>query len=176
MRGLYLVRIDRWYTERAVWGISGVVVLTSTLLAALVDPRLVFLVACVGLFSILNAFTGVCVVSTALLQLGMPSRLTPPGPRPTVLGRPYYRMRTDSWYVERGIYVIVGVNLTLASILAVVHSPYWLLFTGFVGTMSLAFARTGFCPIANLLYQLGLDPRLGPTAPEPADHLPTAAK
>lgn len=169
-RGLYIVHTERWYTERAVWGISGVVVLTATALAAVVDPRLVFLVACVGLFSVANALTGVCVVSTALLQIGMPSRLTPPGPRPTLFGRPYYRMRTDSWYLERGIYVIVGVNLTLASILTVVHSPLWLLFTGFVGTASLVFARTGFCPVANVLYQLGFEPRLGRDVPAELPH------
>jgi Protein of unknown function (DUF2892) len=159
-RGLYFVDTDRWYTERAVYGISGLVVLTGTLLAALVDVRLVLLVACTGLFSIGTAITGFCPVSTALLRLGMPSRLQA-SVRPTLFGVPVYRMRTDGWFVERGIYVVVGVNLTLASFLTVAHSPYWLLFTGFVGTMALGFAKTGFCPVANVLYQLGFAPRLG---------------
>jgi Protein of unknown function (DUF2892) len=164
-RGLYFVSTDRWYTERAVYGISGVVVLTATLLAAWVDPRLVSVVAATGLSSIATAFTGFCPISTALVHLGMPSRLHRPGPRPLWFGVPVYRMRTDEWFVERGIYVVVGVNLTLASILTVAHSPWWLLFTGFVGTMALAFAKTGFCPVANVLYRLGLEPRLGRDLP-----------
>jgi hypothetical protein len=162
MRGLYLVNIDRWYTERAVWGISGVIVLSSTVAAALVDVRAAALIACVGLFSILNAVTGLDPASTALVQLGMPSRLSTPGPRPTLWGVPYYQMRTDRWFLERGIYIIVGVNLTLASILTVLWSPYWLLFTGFVGSASLVFSKTGFCPVANVLYNAGMEPRLGP--------------
>ncbi|MEZ4239796.1 MAG: DUF2892 domain-containing protein [Myxococcota bacterium] len=163
-RGLYLVRTDRWYTERATWGLSGLVVLAATALAALVDPRFVGLVAVTGAFSVAVALTGYCAMSTALLQLGMPSRLTPSHPRPTLFGRPVYRARTDSWYLERGIYLIVGVNLTIASVLTLVHSPWWLLFTGFVGGASLLFAASGFCPVANALYQLGFEPRLGPVA------------
>lgn len=176
-RGLYLVHIDKWYTERAVWGISGVVVFTATALAALVDPRFVGVIAITGLFSIVTALTGFCVVSTALLQLGLPSRLHAPGPRPTLFGRPVYRMRTDRWFLERGIYIVVGVNLTLASILTLVHSPYWLLFTGFVGGASLVFARTGFCPVANVLFQLGFEPRLARDLPAGQhDEAPALAK
>lgn len=164
-RGLYLVRTDAWYTERAVYGISGVVVLSATLLAALVDPRLVALVAATGLFSIATGLNGYCLISTGLNALGMPSRLRVPGPRPTLFGVPLYRMRTDRWFLERGIYMVVGVNLTLASILSLVHSPAWLGFTGFVGCAALAFAGTGFCPVANVLYQLGFEPRLGRDLP-----------
>jgi len=42
-----------------------------------------------------------------------------------------------------------------------VHSPWWLLFTGFVGVAMLWFAATGFCIMANFLYWLGYEPRLG---------------
>ena len=31
----------------------------------------------------------------------------------------------DSWYLERRIYVTVGVNITLGSILFLLHSPWW---------------------------------------------------
>ena len=60
-----------------------------------------------------------------------------------------------------GIYIVVGINITLASILSLVHSPWWLLFTGFVGVAMLWFAATGFCIMANFLYWLGYEPRLG---------------
>jgi hypothetical protein len=74
----------------------------------------------------------------------------------------WYRMRTDSWYLERRIYLVVGINITIASILSLVHSPWWLTFTGFVGLAMLWFAATGFCIMANGLYWLGYEPRLRP--------------
>jgi hypothetical protein len=73
-------------------------------------------------------------------------------------------MQTDSWYLERRIYLVVGINLMLASLLSLLHSPWWLLFTGFVGAAMVWFAATGFCIMANGLYRLGAEPRL---APEP---------
>ena len=164
-KALYIVQTDRWYTERAVWGIAGGTLLISTALATFAHPLAVLLVAAVGTFSILDALTGFCVVSTLLLQLGIPSRLTGPGPTPRWLGRPVYRMQTDRWFLERAIYVVVGVNLILATVLVLAHSVWWLLFPAFVGAASLAFAKTGFCPVANVLYQLGFEPRLGRDLP-----------
>ena len=38
-RGIYMVPTHRWYIGRTVWLIAGVVLLTSTALEALVDPR-----------------------------------------------------------------------------------------------------------------------------------------
>lgn len=159
---LYLVKTDGWYTERAGWGIAGVFGLTATLLAAFVHPAWVLLVGLVGMISLVNAATGFCPVSTALLWLGLPARLPAPGPAPRVLGVPIYRMKTDAWFLERAIYAVVGVNLSLASALVLVHSPWWLLFTGFVGIAAVAFAWTGFCPVANVLFASGFEPRLGP--------------
>lgn len=158
---LYLVRTDAWYTERAVYGISGVVVLASTLLAAAVDVRLAVFVTITALFALLDAFSGFCIVSTALGWAGMPSRLPAPGPKPTIGGVPVYFARTDAWYLERTIYAVVGTTLTLSSTMAMLWTPWWLLFTGFVGTVAIGFAFTGFCPVANVLYWLGFEPRLG---------------
>lgn len=85
----------------------------------------------------------------------------------------YYFMRTDSWYLERRIYVTVGVNITLGSILSIVHSPWWLAFTGFVGVAMVWFAATGFCILANYLYWIGCEPRLvPPAAPGTSDFAP----
>jgi len=158
----YIVRKDVWYIERSVWLISGVVALASTLLALFVDPAWVLVVALTGLSSLAVAATGVCPVGSLLLQAGVPPMLAE---EPLRIGRlRLYRMRTDSWFLERGVYAVVGTNLTLASLLALVHSPWWLAFTGFVGTASVVFAATGFCPVANVLYWLGFEPRLLPAA------------
>jgi hypothetical protein len=47
-------------------------------------------------------------------------------------------------------------------VLSLVHSPWWLAFTGFVGGAMVWFAATGFCIMANGLYWLGAEPRLAP--------------
>jgi hypothetical protein len=167
-RGIYIVPTNTWYIERAVWVIAGVVLGGATLLAAFVDPRFIIFGAATGLSSIFVGFTGFCFVGNALHKLGMPNRL---GERRT----DWYVMRTDSWYLERRIYMTVGVNLTVASILSYVHSPWWLAFTGFVAVAMFWFAATGFCIMANFLYWIGAEPRLAPeyarrpiAAPSPA--------
>jgi hypothetical protein len=71
-------------------------------------------------------------------------------------------MQTDSWYLERRIYLVVGINLSVTSVLSLVWTPWWLLFTGFVGGAMIWFAATGFCIMANGLYWLGAEPRLAP--------------
>src|SRR4051812_26803913 len=93
--GLYIVPTDRWYIERAVWLIAGGVLLASTALAALVDPRFIVFVAITGLTSIAVAFTGLCPVGNVLHWFGLRGLLED-------RARPgYYAMRTDSWYLER---------------------------------------------------------------------------
>jgi hypothetical protein len=154
---IYMVPVKTWYIERTVWLIAGAVMLASTALAALVDPRFVLFVSATGIASIVVAFTGFCIVGNVLHRLGMPSRLGD-----SARSTRYYFMRTDSWYLERRIYLTVGVNITLASILSLVHSPWWLAFTAFVGVAMFWFASTGFCIMANMLYWIGAEPRLAP--------------
>ena len=158
--GLYIVRKDSWYAERTVWAIAGIVITTGTSLAWLVHPLYALLITTTGLFSLVTAFTGYCGVSTVLANLGFQSRLG--SIRTTASGWRIYRMNTDKWFLERGIYLVVGTTQTVGSVLAMVHSPGWLFFTGFVGTMAVGFAGSGFCPVANVLYFLGFDPRLSP--------------
>lgn len=156
-RSIYVVPTGNWYIERTVWVIAGAVLLTSTALAALVDRRFILFVAATGIASVAVALTGFCVVGNVLHRLGMPSRLGD-----ARRSRDWYFIRTDSWYLERRIYVTVGFNLTLASVLSLVHSPWWLAFTGFVGVAMVWFAATGFCIMANMLYWIGAEPRLAP--------------
>jgi hypothetical protein len=158
--GIYIVPTDRWYIERTVWLIAGIVLLASTGLAAWVDPRWVLLVIATGVVSIGVALTGFCLIGNVLHLLGFTPMLGRSGPTPGNL----YFMQTDRWYLERRIYAAVGINISIASVLSLVHSPWWLLFTGFVGLAMVWFAATGFCIMANGLYWLGAEPRLNPTA------------
>jgi hypothetical protein len=156
--GIYIVPTHRWYIERTVWLIAGVVLLVITALAALVDPRWALATIGVGLASITVALTGFCLVGNALRLLGF----TPMLARRTPTRWNLYFMQTDRWYLERRIYLAVGINISVASVLVQVHSVWWLLFTGFVGVAMVWFAATGFCIMANSLYWLGAEPRLAP--------------
>jgi hypothetical protein len=156
--GIYIVPTDRWYIERTVWLIAGCVLLLATGLAALVHPFWVLAVIVTAGVSISVALTGFCPVGNVLARFGFTPRLARPGWRPGSR----YLMQTDSWYLERRIYLAVGINLTVASVLSLVLSPWWLLFPGFVGTAMVWFAATGFCIMANGLYWMGAEPRLAP--------------
>ena len=159
-KGLYLVKTDMWYVERLVWLVAGTDVLVCSILSALHNQYWAFSILFVGVCSILVALTGFCIVGNILVlfgaQLLIPCNVLPGAKRNSRL----YFMQTDHWYLERYIYLFVGVNLSISSMLSLFHSPLWLYFTGFVGTATLTFAFTGFCIMANLLYRLGAEPRL----------------
>lgn len=158
--GTYIVPTDQWYIERAVWGIAGIVLLTATALALWVTPYAALLITATGLSSIFVSLTGFCLVGNVLYRLGFVPRLAAPAAtRPR-----WYRMATDRWYLERRIYLVVGINISIASILSIVWTPWFLAFTGFVGGAMLWFPATGYCIMANGLYLLGAEPRLVPEA------------
>ena len=156
--GVYIVPTHRWYIERTVWLIAGFVLLTATALAVLVSKWWVVLVMATGLASITVALTGFCVVGNLLRLFGFTPML---GERAKKRGN-FYFMQTDRWYLERRIYLAVGININIASVLTLVHSLWWLSFTGFVGAAMVWFAATGFCIMANGLYWMGAEPRLAP--------------
>lgn len=162
-RGVYIVPTHRWYVERTVWLIAGGVLLISTTLAALVQPYWISLTIATAWASIAVSLTGFCIVGNILTRLGFTPMLAQPG-----RGK-WYFMQTDRWYLERRIYLAVGINLTIASVLSIVHSPWWLTFTGFVGVAMVWFAATGYCIMANGLYWMGAEPRLAPVARTPTD-------
>jgi hypothetical protein len=58
--------------------------------------------------------------------------------------------------VERLLRGIAGFFVLLSLVLAHYHSPYWLLFTGFVGLNLLQSAFTNWCPMMALLEKLGV--------------------
>jgi hypothetical protein len=158
--GIYVVPTQRWYIERAVWLVAGILLLMSTALALWVDARWVLLIIATGLASVGVSLTGYCIVGNVLSRLGFTGALADPATK----GTKVYRMQTDAWYLERRIYMAVGINISVASVLSLVHSPWWLAFTGFVGGAMVWFAATGFCIMANGLYWLGAEPRLAPLA------------
>jgi hypothetical protein len=152
-----MVPTDRWYIERTVWLVAGVVLLAGTALALWAHPLWVLLVIATGAASIVVSLTGFCLVGNVLSQLGFQAALGE-----VREGSKLYFMRTDKWYLERRIYMAVGINISIASVLSIVHTPWWLAFTGFVGGAMVWFAATGFCIMANGLYWLGAEPRLSP--------------
>ena len=157
-RGIYVVPTNRWYIERIVWLIAGIVLLGSTLLAVMINPLWIFAVTATGVVSINVALTGFCPIGNVLRLLGFTPML---GADIRTRWNLYF-LQTDRWYLERRIYLTVGVNIILGSILFLVHSPWWAVFTGFVGLAMIWFAATGYCILANILYWVGAEPRLNP--------------
>ena len=58
--------------------------------------------------------------------------------------------------VEGDLRGIAGFFIIVSALLAHYHSPYWLLFTGFVGLNLLQSAFTNWCPMMALLRKLGV--------------------
>lgn len=58
--------------------------------------------------------------------------------------------------IERALRAIGGFFVVLSATLAAVHSPYWLLFAGFVGLNLFQSAFTNWCPMVWILERLGL--------------------
>jgi len=71
-----------------------------------------------------------------------------------------YIANTESWYLERIVWLVAGILSLASAVLAWVYSPYWLILTGLVGVNLIIFALTGFCLMANILYKCGAKPRL----------------
>jgi len=53
--------------------------------------------------------------------------------------------------MDYAIRAIAGAFILISLILSRIHSPYWLLFTAFVGLNLLQSAFTKFCPMENIL-------------------------
>lgn len=58
--------------------------------------------------------------------------------------------------VERYLRMMAGIAVLLSVALTVLHSPYWLAFTGFVGINLLQSAFTNWCPAMTILRKLGV--------------------
>ncbi|MCW7752473.1 DUF2892 domain-containing protein [Desulfobotulus sp. H1] len=58
--------------------------------------------------------------------------------------------------IERVVMAFAGGMILLSLLLYLVHSPYWLLLTAFVGGNLLQAVFTGFCPLAIVLGFFGM--------------------
>ena len=57
--------------------------------------------------------------------------------------------------VDRWLRLIAGTFVLASLVLGTVHSPYWLLFTAFVGLNLLQSGVTNWCPMMSLGRSLG---------------------
>lgn len=57
--------------------------------------------------------------------------------------------------IDRAVMAFAGLMILLSLALSQLHSPYWLLFTAFVGANMLQASFTGFCPAAMIFKRLG---------------------
>ena len=59
-----------------------------------------------------------------------------------------------AWPLERVLFALAGTVTLVSVLLAVVVSPWWLLFAGFAGVNQLAFVATGDCVASLVLSRL----------------------
>ncbi len=57
--------------------------------------------------------------------------------------------------IDRIVFVFAGFMILLTLALGHWHSPYWYLFTAFIGLNLLQSGFTGFCPLALILKKIG---------------------
>jgi hypothetical protein len=60
--------------------------------------------------------------------------------------------------IDRFVLGFAGSMVLISLLLSRFHSPYWLLFTAFVGANLLQSSITGFCPLVKILKPLGVRP------------------
>jgi len=58
--------------------------------------------------------------------------------------------------LERWIRLIAGTFVLVSLLLSQVYSPYWLLFTAFVGLNLFQSSLTGWCLMEDILRKLGV--------------------
>jgi hypothetical protein len=58
--------------------------------------------------------------------------------------------------VDRLVLSLAGIFILTSLALSQLYSPYWLLFTAFVGANLFQASFTGFCPLAKILRALGV--------------------
>jgi hypothetical protein len=60
--------------------------------------------------------------------------------------------------IERMVLAFAGSFILISLIFSQLFSPYWLLFTAFVGANLFQSAFTGLCPLAKILKTMGAQP------------------
>ena len=60
--------------------------------------------------------------------------------------------------IDKLVFRIAGTFILISLLLSQLYTPYWLLFTAFVGLNMLQASFTGFCPLARVLIKFGFRP------------------
>ncbi|SIS77557.1 YgaP family membrane protein [Phaeovulum vinaykumarii] len=60
--------------------------------------------------------------------------------------------------LDRAVMAFAGSMILLSLLLAYLFSPYWMLFTAFIGANLIQASFTGFCPAAMIFSRLGIKP------------------
>ena len=60
--------------------------------------------------------------------------------------------------IDRGVLAFAGVMVLVSIALAHFVSPWWLLFSAFIGLNLIQSSVTGFCPAAIVLRKAGVKP------------------
>lgn len=60
--------------------------------------------------------------------------------------------------IDRAVFALVGLFILVSLALGLLVSPWWFLFTAFVGLNMFQAAFTGFCPLARFLLVVGVKP------------------
>ena len=66
--------------------------------------------------------------------------------------------KENAMSIDRAVLAFAGTMILLSVVLGTFVSPYWYLFTVFIGLNMLQSAFTGFCPAAIAAKKLGLKP------------------
>ena len=66
------------------------------------------------------------------------------------------RRKGGNMSIDRMVMAFAGGMILLSVLLSIVHHPYWLFLTAFVGANLFQAAFTGFCPLAIILKKIGL--------------------
>jgi len=68
------------------------------------------------------------------------------------------QLKENTMSIDRAVLAFAGTMVLLSVALGTYVSPYWYLFTVFIGLNMLQSAFTGFCPAAIVAKKLGLKP------------------
>ena len=66
-----------------------------------------------------------------------------------------YKIKTDTWYIERIILMVAGIVVLASGLLALLVNINWIFVTLFISLMLIIFALTGYCPMAIMLNKFG---------------------
>ncbi|WCL49762.1 YgaP family membrane protein [Leptospira sp. GIMC2001] len=71
-----------------------------------------------------------------------------------------FLLKTDSWYLERVVWLIAGIFILTSITLGLLVHQYWFILTGLVGINLIILSITGFCPMTMILHRFGLKSKI----------------